>query len=233
METIKQFEGDLPVPEMDALIAEEEARVLNANYHLHRQMTYARQLFLFGDGNGEPITSPKRLAEITGMTPAQITHNSRKWIVERERMLKKTTNLETCMATEIANMQHQNDMQFLRSKVDELRHDIEGLDNTREQMEELTRLVVEAVREGGGDVEQLLKIFQTYLKTLASRKSLMELWIKYKSLWDAKIGIDAQQNVSVDVVKFHKKQMLKRNITEEDGVEKMRPVGPDRNIFRR
>jgi hypothetical protein len=211
----------------------QEERVLELTKGHAKATTYARQLFLYGDGDGKPITKLKELARRTGLTYQTVQERSRQWMLEREEMLKRASNMSFIAANEIANMKHSEDMEFLRTCMDGLREEIFNLGDLQDRLETITDRLAKLMADEGGDPTKVVGLFQTYFKSAGSRRALMADWLKYKAMWDSKIGVDTQQDLAVDAAKTHNRKMIQKGLRNDESQTTMTPVGPDRNIFRR
>ena len=93
---------------------------------MKEETSYARQLYLFGEGKQKPVKNVKRLAELSGASVSTIQNHVGEWRSEAESLAIRCENSPYTLAlsTEVL-AQHRTEIEFLGKQVVKLRKRVE------------------------------------------------------------------------------------------------------------
>jgi hypothetical protein len=154
----------------------------------------ARQLFLYGSGDGVRILEISELSKATGASIHTIRNWMPEWLLEMEDSLKSTSKLASPTSLSVPDEvleDHKSDLAFFRANLDILKKEHDSLDMVLDQMYQFSSDVV----RDEDKLDQFIAIFDRYCRMCMNRKNLMSQIVKIKELWDSKIGVDSLKNI--------------------------------------
>jgi DNA-binding transcriptional MerR regulator len=153
---------------------------------------YAKQLWLYGAGDGAPVKNIPKLAELSGVTCETIRRYLPQWEKESTEILANTSEMGLAIVLSGEKVQqHEKDMLHLRNLVEA------NIWETT-QLEEIT-----AKLEGwmdkfqGGDTETALRIFDSWQRASASKSGLQSQFLALQKQWTSLVGIVDLKDISV------------------------------------
>lgn len=189
----------------------------------------ARQMFLYGEGDGVRITSIPELSAKSGVTQLTLRKWLPTWNEELEETLRKTTKLASPTILSLSHEileDHKADISFFRTNLDILKAEHDSLDTALDEM-------LQFCRNFEGDeakFDQFIKIFDRYCRLSMNKKGLMSQIMKIKELWDSKSGVDSLKSVQEATAKAISVASAK-SAPDEDGSDAPRVVSGD--VFRK
>lgn len=162
----------------------------------------ARLAYLYGVGDGKPVTTTKRLAEIGECTEKTILRHIPEWHKEKEELIvnhPETSLGLSLSAKELAD--HKADQLFIRDKMNSVKWEVEQIDDCIEKLEG----ICENFSLNTDNGEHAIRLFENYLRASMNRKSLLGTFLALKKEWDCKMGIDDLR----DAAAIHSKTISK------------------------
>ena len=150
---------------------------------LHGKTAYARQLFLYGDGDGRPVTGVAVLSDRTGCSKANLGRRIPEWEGEREALLIESSTINLDISPDSLR-KHAEDVRFLRERADSLEAEVQASD---EVAEDLRDALLSA--EAGEDLHQIL---DSYIKSAMNAQKSMGQWLTVQKRWVESSGIAAK-----------------------------------------
>lgn len=154
----------------------------------------ARQAFLFGNGDGNPVTSTARLSEVSGVHEKTLQRYIPGWIKEREDMLLSAGNGSFGLSLSPETLEnHRKNTKFLEEQTAELRREVATIKT-------LEKVLLDAVKSAQvhdpESATQVLALVQSFIGSSAARKSLQTQFVALQRAWKENAGIDALQDVA-------------------------------------
>jgi hypothetical protein len=153
---------------------------------------YAKQLWLYGAGDGSPVRNIPKLSEISGVHVETLRKYLPEWGKEAEELLANTSELGLAIhlsAEKVASAE--KDEIFIRDQINSIKWEIEKLDDLTAKLEGLTELFA-------ADEDMLssaLTVFSAWLQGAGKKSMLRTQFIAMKKLWDEKTGLDALRDI--------------------------------------
>jgi hypothetical protein len=153
---------------------------------------YAKQLWLYGAGDGAPVKNIPKLAELSGVTCETIRRYLPQWERESTEILANTSEMGLALVLSEEKLeQHSKDSIFIRDQVDKLKFEIENLEKVAVRLGEWMD------KFDGDDVVTALQIFDAWQRSVGTESHLRGQFVAMKKLWDDKVGLDALRDVAV------------------------------------
>lgn len=151
--------------------------------HQHGKTLLARQLFLFGDGDGRPVTALKTLAKRTGCSECNLARRVPEWTEEREDLLRASSTINLDISAETMR-KHAEDVAFLRERADALEAEVETSD-------EIAQGLRDALLDAGGG-DHLHKLLNSFIKTALSSQKATTQWLAVQKRWVESSGVESK-----------------------------------------
>lgn len=197
---------------------------------------YAKQLYLYGNGDGKPITSAAKLSELTGVGINSLSKHRKEWDREREALLAQNSKTGISLRVKPEDIRkNEEDTAFLRGQMDELLLEMDGLDRVEATFQRL----LDNFDCDMESADKALAVFDSYLKAHASRKSVRSQFLEVQKRWQECAGITAVFKVAEtrenEMAKGMAKVEVRRAIREleETDPDNMRQAKPGLSVFRR
>ena len=176
------------------------------------QTRYAKQLFLYGNGDGKRITNVPALAKQAGVTENTIRVHIPEWEKESESILinSNTSALALSLSKEQLD-QNNKDLSFIRDQINQLKFELSSI-------EKITARLGEWLDKFDGDeLQTALDIFNDYVRGCGQKSALRSQFIAMKKLWDEKSAIDGLRDVALTREKEVSKGKAKLEIKKLEG----------------
>lgn len=173
----------------------------------------ARQLFLYGAGDGKRVLNTAKLAKLSGVHVETIRRNMPGWLKEAEEMLAGSSEcgLGLKLSREVLDS-NTKDLHFLRDQINQVKFELTQLETVTE------RLADWLDKFTGDELETALRIFNDWQRSCASKQALRTQFVALKKLWDEKSAIDGLRDVSLarekEIAKGKARLDLKKSETE-------------------
>lgn len=153
---------------------------------------YAKQLWLYGAGDGQPIKSIPKLAEVSGVTAETLRRYLPEWEKESESLLANTSELGLAInLSEETLGQHKKDMAHLRNLVEANILESEQLEKMSSKLEGW----LDKFKDG--DVETALRVFDAWQRSCGSKSQLQSQFLALQKQWTQLAGIVDLKDISV------------------------------------
>lgn len=189
----------------------------------------ARQMFLYGEGDGVRIVDVQELAKKTGASDQTIRMRIPEWQAELENILVGTSKLGSPNILSLPNEtleKHREDVEFFRARLDKAKTELTALPSIISELKDL----VHQFASDESKFDEALALMDRTLRLWANEKSLTKLVIDLKTIHDSKCGLDSLKSIQEATAKSASIAALKATPEEvkENGVV---PVGS--GVFQR
>ena len=154
----------------------------------------ARQLFLYGAGDGKRLMSVKSLVEATGLHEATINRHMPKWKKESEQLLSGTNECGLALLLSKESLKaHELDMLALRGQIDQVKWELETLEDVTEKLENW-------MDKFSGDSEsqdKALRILEAWQRNCGQKSSLRSQFLSLQKQWTSLSGIVDLKEVQI------------------------------------
>jgi transcription initiation factor TFIIIB Brf1 subunit/transcription initiation factor TFIIB len=186
----------------------------------------ARLAYLYGVGDGKPVVSTKRLAEIGECTEKTILRHIPEWHKEKEELIVNAPETELGLRLSKETLDaHKKDLAFLRSDLNSIKWEMSNLDNSIAKLEGICENF--SLNSDNGD--DALKLFDRYLRASLNKSSLRSQFLAAQKRWVELSGVEAVGDVQVTAAKAlatgQVKLALKREETETGPKEAVAATG--------
>lgn len=183
--------------------------------HSHYKATTtaaARQLFLYGDGSGKRILTPKCLAERAGCAESTVRKYLPQWEKEAEEIALAASPAGLSIQLNREKIQqNENDLEFLRGQVEEVKFELESLADITERLFKL----VERFSDDEDMRSEALSLFNSWVQSCGKKATLRASFVTLKRLWDEKCAIDGLRDVALSREKELAKGRVKLQLKGE------------------
>lgn len=185
----------------------------------------ARSLCLYGNGDGRPIASADKLAELSGLHVNTIRVHLAGWLKEREEIVansgKSALRLEL---SEEDGKRHKENIKILSNSIARLGWELQNFDKIIEKFDEILKKFTFNTENG----DQALVLFDKYLQASANRQALEKHFITLQNQWNKLVGVDSLMDVGLTRAKEDTKLAAKleaKKAESEVGVRDVTPAG--------
>lgn len=196
---------------------------------LRAETRYAKQLFLYGAGDGVPIRSVPKLAEMAGVHVETVRRHLPEWEKESEALLASASANGLAIQLSAEKLaDHESDMIHLRDSINRVKFEMDRLD-------EITARLTEWMDkfEDDSDRQVALTILDQWLRSCGQRSSLQSQFLALQKQWTSLVGIVDLKDIAVvrekEIQKGKAKLEMKR--LENEPVRNVNPL--DNNVFAR
>lgn len=184
----------------------------------------ARQLFLYGAGDGKRVLTPKALAKAAGCGEATVRRYLPQWEKEAEEiaLAASPAGLSIQLNREKVD-QNTKDLDFLRDQIEEVKFELESLADITERLYKLT----ERFCDDEDMRSEALSLFNSWVQSCGKKATLRSTFVTLKRLWDEKSAIDGLRDVALTREKELSKGRAKLQLKSEglESGDTVRKVG--------
>lgn len=200
----------------------------------------ARQAYLYGVGyGGVPLRDRVELQRLSSVKDTAFSIHLRKWEAESEKMAKESNRSAFGLAVKPENIEnHADDVHFLRLQVDQIKSEVENIDEIQADLWSLVQNLQESSLASSEQIDALIQLIDRYLKKSINRQNLLTLFLSLQKRWQDSSGMTGALDVSIagmkEVEKAKRLQGLRENHSPEKVAERAGPKHvEDQTIFRR
>tara|TARA_Y100000361_G_C11088104_1_gene304932 strand:+ start:141 stop:773 length:633 start_codon:yes stop_codon:yes gene_type:complete len=183
----------------------------------------ARQLYLYGAGDGKRIVDTQKLAAAAGVHPETIRTHLPKWEAEAEEILASSSKSGLGLKLSADTLKsHQSDMDFLRDQLNQVKFELDNLAEVTAKLEGIADRICQSDEPG---MDKALRIFEDWLRACGSQRALRTQFLAMQKQWTALGGVIDMKDVSV----VREKEMAKgraRMELEEEKAAAGKDAGP-------
>lgn len=179
----------------------------------------ARQIFLYGNGDGKNVSSAEKLAELSGLHVKTIYKHLPGWVREREEIVSKadTSALGISLSSEtIAANKRFN--KVLEDQTNQLAWELDKLSDIAADLREWARET--------SDEERAMKLLETYLRTVGAKSTVRSQFLAYQKSWANALGVEGMKDVSLTAAKALATGKAKIDLKKMENEGAPKPVGP-------
>jgi len=191
----------------------------------------ARQLFLYGAGDGKRVISVRALCEATGLHEQTIGKHMPKWVKEAEEILMNSNEGGLGLALSKKTLDaHNADMDFLRNEINSIKWEMENLNDSIAALENICENF--SLNSDNGDAA--LRIFENYLRASMNKSSLRGQFLGAEKRWVELSGVVAMSEVQITREKTLAQGRAKLDLKREENQAGIRDSnGPISGVFAR
>ena len=153
---------------------------------------FAKQLFLFGNGNGQPVRNVDKLSKLSGVHEQTIRKYLSEWEKEAQELLASSSECGLAISLNRKQIDQNNkDIDFIRDQLNKITFEIKSLEKIA------LRLAEWMDKFDGDDIQTALSIFSDWQRATGSEAALRSQFIALKKLWDEKAAIDGLRDIAL------------------------------------
>lgn len=181
----------------------------------------ARQLYLYGNGDGKRILSVQRLAKEAGIHEETVRTHIKKWEAEAEEMLSASSSSGLALHLSREQLdQHKSDMVHLRAQIGQVKFELD-------RMEEITARLENWLEKFQEDeMDCALRIFDAWQRACGSKASLRSQFLAMQKQWTGLSGIVDMKDIEVVRAKEISKGKAKLDLKALENQPRDRDVTP-------
>ena len=153
----------------------------------------ARLMYLYGTGApdpGIPCRNQKHLVEVSTVDPKTFSRHRQIWDQELETMARSAKDNPFGIALrEESLVQHAEDVDFLRRQADQLKDEIDNVDEIQSRLESLVESISRSPGLLAGESDKLLRLLDSYFRHSMNRQKLLSLLLSVQSRWQDSSGV--------------------------------------------
>lgn len=155
----------------------------------------ARQLFLFGAGDGKPVRHLATLAKLAGCHVQTLQKHLPAWEAENEKLLSNSAESGLVLRLNAETLEkHESDRLFIRRQIDLQVAEIQLLPALEKSLLDLVRIIANSGNPDAG--EQAADMMARFFETVGARKAMEAHLLKLQSHWSKMAGIESLQAVA-------------------------------------
>lgn len=153
----------------------------------------ARQLFLYGAGDGKRVINAQALADQTGLHIETIRRHMRKWLAEAEALLSGASQngLALNLSRETMDL-HTSNMIFLEKQLQVLKYELDTMDTITEKLEDWLDKF-----SGENEFEKAIQIFHDWQRASGTKSSLRSQFLALQKQHATLSGIVDLKDIEV------------------------------------
>lgn len=154
----------------------------------------ARQLFLYGNGDGKRVTGVKALVAATGLHEQTIWKHIPAWQKEVEEMVSKTSESGLALHLSGESMKaHETDMSHLRNLVEANKFQQTEIEDVTEKLEGW----MDKFSGSPDDQDKALKILDLWVRTCGQKSTLISQFLSLQKQWTSLAGITDLKEIQI------------------------------------
>ena len=153
---------------------------------------FAKQLFLFGNGDGKPVRHVPTLSKLSGVHVNTLNSYLPEWEKEAEEILAGKS--ETGLAMRLGKKEiedHNSDMIHLRDQISQIKFELNTLEILSEKMANWLD------KFEGEDYPNALSIFDAWQRACGQKSSLRSQFLAMQRQWTSLSGIVDMKDIEV------------------------------------
>jgi len=153
----------------------------------------ARQLFLYGAGDGKRVLNPHALAEASGLHISTIQRWMKTWLAEAEQLLSgaSTNGLALNLSKDTMSL-HKSNMVFLEKQLQVIKYELDTMDTITEKLEAWLDKF-----SGENEFEKAIQIFHDWQRASGTKSSLRSQFLALQKQHATLSGIVDLKDIEV------------------------------------
>lgn len=190
----------------------------------------ARQLFLYGAGDGKRIISVKGLVEATGLHEQTIGKHMPKWKKEAEEILMKSSETGLGLALSAKQLeQHTKDMDALRDQLDQVKWELKTIEKITAKLEGW----MDKFSGDEGEQDKALRILEAWQRNCGQKSSLRSQFLALQKQWTNLSGVVDLKDIQVVKEKAMATGRARLALKKEETETAPKEANPATGIFAR
>lgn len=184
----------------------------------------ARSLCLYGNGDGKPIASADKLAELSGLHVNTIRRHLPNWLKEREEAVADSNECGLALRLSAENSaKHTKDCELLRNEMDQVAWELKNLNKIIAQFEGfLDKFDSASIEERA----VALSSFEALVRGSLNKQSLRKSFLELQARWTKHVGVDGLMEVGLTRAKADATLAAKMEAKKAENQEGVRDVTP-------
>ena len=191
----------------------------------------ARQAFLYGEGDGKPVLTRARLAELAGVHENTIARHINEWIKEREEMVSGSSEqgLALKLSRETLDL-HELCMIKLSGQIKQVLWELDTIESITSKLEGW----VDKFNGEDGEQDKALRILEAWQRNCGQKSSLRGQFLSLQKQWTSLSGVVDLKDIQVTKEKAIAVGKAKLDIKKLENESGVRDVGnPLSGVFKR
>lgn len=191
----------------------------------------ARQLFLYGAGDGKRVISVKALCEATGLHEQTIGKHLPKWQKEAEEILMNSTESGLGLALSAKDLAlHKSCMNKLESEIKQIMWELETVESITAKLEGW----MDKFKGEDGEQDKALRILEAWQRNCGQKSSLRSQFLALQKQWTSLSGVVDLKDIQVTKEKTLAVGKAKLDLKREENQAGIRDSnGPISGVFAR
>lgn len=161
---------------------------------LKSEVVAARQLYLYGAGDGKRVLNVQGLAKLSGLHEKTVWKHLPGWQKEMEEMCAAGgKNVLALSLSKKTLDSHNSDMDFLRSEINSIKWEMDNLNTSIATLED----ICENFSLNSENGNEAIRLFEAYLRASANKGSLRTAFLAAEKRWVDLSGVVAMSEVQI------------------------------------
>lgn len=183
------------------------------------EVAAARQLFLYGAGDGRRVLSTRGLCEATGVHPQTIHKWMPKWEKEAEEIISNSSENGQALRLSAEDLQlHKSSMSALADQLTQIQWELDRHADIVADLREWARET--------SDLEFSMNLLDKYLRMQGSKATLRGQFLAYQKQFATLSGVVDLKDIAVVSAKELSKGRAKQTLKSEENAGAPKIVGP-------
>lgn len=154
---------------------------------------HARQLFLYGGGDGNRVTSVAALVKASGVHENTIRRHLPTWEAEFEEILSSSGGPALALSLSAKELSlHKSDMLHLRSQIQQVKWESDNLEGLIARLEELVERFA-----GTDESDKAVILFDRYLRASLNKANLRSQFLQLQRQYTKLSGVEGLMDVAL------------------------------------
>lgn len=190
----------------------------------------ARQAFLYGEGDGKPVLTRARLAELAGVHENTIARHINEWIKEREEMVSGSSDrgLALHLSKETLAL-HDKAMKSLESELAQVQWELKTIEKITAKLEGW----MDKFSGDEGEQDKALRILEAWQRNCGQKSSLRSQFLALQKQWTSLSGVVDLKDIQVVKEKAMATGRARLALKREETETEPKAANPATGIFAR
>jgi hypothetical protein len=198
---------------------------------LKSEVVAARQLYLYGAGDGKRVISVQALVKATGLHEQTIGKHMPGWQKEAEEILMNSneTGLGLSLSAKELSL-HKSDMCHLRQQIQQVKWELDTIESITSKLEGW----MDKFNGEDGEQDKALRILEAWQRNCGQKSSLRGQFLSLQKQWTSLSGVVDLKDIQVTKEKAIAVGKAKLDIKKLENESGVRDVGnPLSGVFKR
>jgi septal ring factor EnvC (AmiA/AmiB activator) len=197
---------------------------------LKSEIVTARQLYLFGAGDGKRVIGVQALCEATGLHEQTIWKYIKGWQKEAEDLLVASSGNALGLALSAKQLeQHTKDMDALRDQLDQVKWELKTIEKITAKLEGW----MDKFSGDEGEQDKALRILEAWQRNCGQKSSLRSQFLALQKQWTSLSGVVDLKDIQVVKEKAMATGRARLALKKEETETEPKAANPATGIFAR